>query len=174
MVSSSEFEPGQGTSLYVHVPFCVVKCGYCDFNSYVVEDRSVHDVFLEVWKQAGTYDHARASVRTWMLLRLRSRALDRRKSAGATRVTAVEPAKLALSHADTSAGPSEGQDRGAVLGALAALSDEHRAVVELAYFEGLSSTEIAAKLAIPVGTVKSRMAAALGRLRQALGEGGDS
>ncbi|MCB9884406.1 MAG: radical SAM family heme chaperone HemW [Planctomycetes bacterium] len=35
------------TSLYVHVPFCVVKCGYCDFNSYVVEDRSVHDTFLE-------------------------------------------------------------------------------------------------------------------------------
>jgi oxygen-independent coproporphyrinogen III oxidase len=37
---------GQGTSLYVHVPFCVVKCGYCDFNSYVVEDRAVHDLFL--------------------------------------------------------------------------------------------------------------------------------
>ncbi|MBL8753442.1 MAG: radical SAM protein, partial [Planctomycetes bacterium] len=39
--------PGSGTSLYVHVPFCVVKCGYCDFNSYVVEDRTVHDVFLD-------------------------------------------------------------------------------------------------------------------------------
>lgn len=38
---------GLGTSLYVHVPFCVVKCGYCDFNSYVVEDRTVHDVFLD-------------------------------------------------------------------------------------------------------------------------------
>ncbi|MBX3462629.1 MAG: radical SAM family heme chaperone HemW [Planctomycetes bacterium] len=37
---------GTGTSLYVHVPFCVVKCGYCDFNSYVVEDQSVHDRFL--------------------------------------------------------------------------------------------------------------------------------
>ncbi|MEO6596042.1 MAG: radical SAM family heme chaperone HemW [Planctomycetota bacterium] len=36
-----------GTSLYVHVPFCVVKCGYCDFNSYVVEDRTVHDLFLD-------------------------------------------------------------------------------------------------------------------------------
>lgn len=39
--------PAAGTSLYVHVPFCVVKCGYCDFNSYVVADRTVHDVFLD-------------------------------------------------------------------------------------------------------------------------------
>ncbi|HEX6812581.1 MAG TPA: radical SAM family heme chaperone HemW [Planctomycetota bacterium] len=39
--------PGEGTSLYVHVPFCVVKCGYCDFNSYVVDDHSVHDRFLD-------------------------------------------------------------------------------------------------------------------------------
>ncbi len=40
-------QPGEGTALYVHVPFCVVKCGYCDFNSYVVEDRTVVDRFLE-------------------------------------------------------------------------------------------------------------------------------
>jgi oxygen-independent coproporphyrinogen-3 oxidase len=43
----ASLDPGCGTSLYVHVPFCVVKCGYCDFNSYVVEDRDVHDAFLD-------------------------------------------------------------------------------------------------------------------------------
>src|SRR5436190_472138 len=47
-MSEPELHAAEGrTSLYVHVPFCVVKCGYCDFNSYVVEDRAVHDVFLD-------------------------------------------------------------------------------------------------------------------------------
>lgn len=46
-MANSTWLPGDGTSLYVHVPFCVVKCGYCDFNSYVVDDRSVHDRFLD-------------------------------------------------------------------------------------------------------------------------------
>src|SRR5262249_43814722 len=43
---ATALDPGDGTSVYVHVPFCVVKCGYCDFNSYVIEDPAAHDRFL--------------------------------------------------------------------------------------------------------------------------------
>ena len=47
MVNDEQLADGTGTSLYVHVPFCVVKCGYCDFNSYVVEAGAAHDRFLD-------------------------------------------------------------------------------------------------------------------------------
>ncbi len=129
----------------------------------------VHDVFVEAWKQAPTYDASRGTVRTWLLLRLRSRALDRRKSAGSSRVTPVEPGKLAQSEVAAPSDPSDGPDRAAVIDALSNLSNDQRAVVELAYFEGLSCSEIAERVAIPIGTVKSRMAAALTKLRSELG-----
>lgn len=132
----------------------------------------VHDVLLEVWRQARDYDAGRGSVRAWILLRLRSRALDRKKSVGATRVTAVEPEKLDTHRDAPAEDPSLAPDRTTVRRALAALPDEQRTVLELGYFEGLSSSEIAERIDAPVGTVKSRVAAALAKLRAGLVEGG--
>ena len=120
----------------------------------------VHDVFLEVWKRAHTYDPARASVRRWLLVRLRSRALDRLRSHAFSR-------RRSLDRDDRVApdDPSQDLDARRVAGLLAELGDDQRAVVTLAYFDGLSSSEIATELGIPIGTVKSRMAAAMQRLR---------
>jgi RNA polymerase sigma-70 factor (ECF subfamily) len=132
----------------------------------------LHDVFLEVWRQAGQFDPERGSVRAWLFVRLRSRALDRRKAAGWSRVVSVDHRRLADESGSPGPAddPSLAPDRAAVRRALAALPDEQRLVLELGYFEGLSSTEIAERIAAPVGTVKSRVAAALGRLRAGLKE----
>lgn len=128
----------------------------------------LHDVFLEVWRHAGDYDAARGSVRAWLLMRMRSRALDRRKAAAFSRRADLPPPDVA---ADTSGEDSTlGPDRQAVRRALEALPPEQRQVLELGYFEGLSSSEIAERVRAPIGTVKSRVAAALSKLRAGLGE----
>lgn len=128
----------------------------------------LHDVFLEVWRQAGDYDAARGTVRAWLLMRMRSRALDRRKAAAFSRRADAPPADAGADPAGDD--PLLGPDRAAVRRALAALPAEQRQVLELGYFEGLSSSEIAERVRAPVGTVKSRVAAALAKLRAGLGD----
>jgi len=127
----------------------------------------LHDVFLEVWQHAAEYSPARGSVRAWLIVRTRSRALDRlgrqgRESRAVERISSESDAAVAP-------GVATAIDGARVRRILTALDGELRAVLELAYFEGLSSTEMAERLGIPVGTVKSRMARALGTLREALG-----
>lgn len=138
----------------------------------IVRDRReaedlLHDVFLEVWRTAKDYDPTRGRVRTWLTIRMRSRALDQQKSARVSR-NAGDDAVLERVADDTS-DPAGSPDRARVRAALVALPLEQRQVLELAYFEGLSCTEIATRIEAPVGTVKSRVAAGLGKLRHTLG-----
>jgi len=130
----------------------------------------VHDVFVEAWRHAADYDPDRGSVKAWLYLRTRSRALDFRKSAGVSRTVSTGDNAWLASLVDPRGDESEAPDRARLRRVLAALNAEQREVLCLGYFEGLSSTEIASHLSIPVGTVKSRVAAALSALRQALAD----
>lgn len=136
-------------------------------NRSAAEDL-VHDVFLEAWRNAGSYDLARGTVRTWLMVRLRSRALDRLRSAAWSRRVDTGD-RLPEPEHQPSDEPTGSGDRDRVRLALAELPEPQRRVVELAYYRGLSSTEVAAVLGLPVGTVKSRTAAAFRKLRAALG-----
>jgi RNA polymerase sigma-70 factor (ECF subfamily) len=125
----------------------------------------VHDVFLEAWHRARYYDASRGSVRAWLMLRLRSRALDRKRvlrRRGASVALDEEKSPL-VSASDHAAG--SGVDAARLHTVLQTLPLEQRAIVELSYFEGRTHVEIAAELAVPVGTVKSRMARAISLLR---------
>lgn len=131
----------------------------------IVRDRSpaedlLHDVFLEAWRSAKDFDPKRGRVRTWLTVRMRSRALDLMKSARVSRNAGDDGLDALVDEAEAAT-----PDHARVRGVLAALGPEQRRVLELAYFEGLSCTEIAARIDIPVGTVKSRIAAGLDRLR---------
>jgi RNA polymerase sigma-70 factor, ECF subfamily len=121
----------------------------------------VHDVFVEAWEHAGDFDPTRGSVRQWLLVRVRSRALDRLRAGG----RAVDAEVLARSQAP---GPDEALDALRARRALADLPGDQVQVLHMAYFRGLSATDIAQELGIPIGTVKSRLAAGMSRLRSAL------
>jgi RNA polymerase sigma-70 factor (ECF subfamily) len=127
----------------------------------------LHDVFLEAWRSAKDFDPKRGRVRTWLAIRMRSRALDHQKSARVSR-NAGDAGLEVVPDESAAASP----DHSRVRGVLAKLGDDQRKVVELAYFEGMSCSEIAAKISIPVGTVKSRLAAGLGKLREGMIKGG--
>jgi len=109
-------------------------------------------------------------VRAWLVTRMRSRSIDRRSSFARHRRLAEDAARAD----DQQVLPEPGAplDGARVRTQLDGLAPELGIVVELAYFDGLSSSEIADRLQIPLGTVKSRMARALGSLRQALQDGG--
>jgi RNA polymerase sigma-70 factor (ECF subfamily) len=127
----------------------------------------LHDVMLEVWKRAGDFDPKRGTVRAWLCLRVRSRALDRKKSPRVARAVAWDEARENDIEAPA-VDPGLRMERERVRKALAALSQEQKDVVELCYFTGLSTAEAAEKLGCPVGTVKSRLSSARDRLRAAL------
>ena len=125
----------------------------------------VHDVFLEAWRSATTFDPQRGTIRSWLMVRLRSRALDRLRSAGHTRRVDTGGETLPEPRTRPAEDPELSPDRVAVRGAVAELPDGQRQVIELAYFNGLSASEISTRIGVPIGTIKSRTAAALASLR---------
>ena len=130
------------------------------------------DVYTQVWRQASTYDTSRGAPLAWVTTIARSRAIDRLRS-GWQDQKRKEPLD-AIGDAPTSAASPEeatvaSERQRFVREALAQLTPEQREVIELAYYSGLSHSEIAAKLNQPLGTIKTRTRLGMMKLREALG-----
>jgi RNA polymerase sigma-70 factor, ECF subfamily len=123
----------------------------------------LHEVFLEVWQHAADFDPSRGHVRAWLVMRARSRGLDRLRSLKRTRSLPQEAAPA------EGAGEVETADALTIRRALSNLAPELSQLLELGYFQGMSSAEIAAHEGLAIGTVKSRVARALAELREQLG-----
>jgi RNA polymerase sigma factor (sigma-70 family) len=144
----------------------------------IVRDRDlasdvVQEAFLTIWKQAATFDASRGQPSTWILTVTHHKAVDMVRREERRRADPIEEGR-------ESADPSGAVDEQAWLGvareqvraALRTLADPHREVLELAYFAGYTQSELAERLAVPVGTIKSRTYAAMSALRAALAERG--
>jgi RNA polymerase sigma-70 factor, ECF subfamily len=125
----------------------------------------VHDLFVDVWLHPARFDRERGSVRGWLRLKARSRALDRIRIRS---LRAELERSLVVDLVERPPAPEVLEVRGV----LARLPRSQRVVLELAYFDGRTSKQIAEILDLPVGTVKSRTAVALEKLRALLTSSG--
>jgi RNA polymerase sigma-70 factor (ECF subfamily) len=121
----------------------------------------VQEAFMQIWRQASRYDAERGSPEAWVCTIARTRALDRLRRRASRREESSEAA------------PPASEERApdtalAVQTALGTLSGDQRRALELAYFEGLTQSEIAQRLGEPLGTIKTRIRSAMMRMREAL------
>jgi len=132
----------------------------------------VQDTFVKLWRSAERFDAGRGKLETWVLLVARSLAID------ALRRRVLDSRSLERLGSPEEADPSPGPDAQAATAdmadrarsAMARLSPEQRAALELAYFGGRTSAEVAEIEGIPVGTAKTRIRSALLRLREAMAQ----
>lgn len=129
----------------------------------------LQDVFLQAWKQADRFDASRGTVKAWLMTIARSRAIDRLRSRPRWHGRLRDDDTVPGNGADPLAGALAGERRGALRGALRRLPAAQRSLLSLAYDEDLSHSRIAAVLAMPLGTVKTRIRKSLVQLRTARG-----
>ena len=133
----------------------------------------VEETFWQAWRQAERYEATRGGAATWLSMMARSRALDRLRAGRRFRAEHGDPPETPAADDDrTTASPlvetEDAEVRRKVAEAVAALPPEQRQTVELAYFRGMSQSEIAEATGQPLGTVKTRARLALAKLRDAL------
>lgn len=132
-------------------------------------DEVLHDSFLDIWRGAAGYDRARGPARAWMIAIVRHRALKAIRSRGRETSLPEGLAEAIPDDAPDALTRLEASQEGAALrGCLEALAPERRRVVLLAYRDGLSQSEIAARLGAPLGTVKAWTRRTLLALRDCL------
>ena len=139
----------------------------------IVRDRTdasevLQDVFWEAWEAASAYDTARGTPEAWLIMRARARAIDRVRALRRRHEMFATPLNEAVVP-EVEAGPDPVESaelRGAVQWALGQLSETQREAIELAYYAGLTQSEIAARTRQPLGTIKTRIRLGLERLRE--------
>jgi RNA polymerase sigma factor (sigma-70 family) len=130
---------------------------------------AVQDAFLSAWRTAAAFDPTRGTVSTWLMTLVHRRAVDLVRREDRRRTDVLDDAPVA-SGETTGEQAAVREERRRVQAALAQLPRDQREALELAYYGGLTQSELAERLDVPLGTVKSRMFAGLAKLRDLLAE----
>jgi RNA polymerase sigma-70 factor (ECF subfamily) len=134
----------------------------------------LQDIFLQLWRNAGQFDAGRGSLAAWLLVIGRNRAISRLRGRSGREVLEEEEGAFANTFVSSQNVEEEAwrtELRASLTAALSRLPEEQRQAVELAYFEGMTQSEIAARTRAPLGTVKTRVRTAMQSLKQILDDG---
>jgi len=127
----------------------------------------LQDVFLQLWRNPGAFDASRGSLGAWLAVIARNRAIDARRKRKPE--SGIEDVVLSVTP-DMASDADRSRVAEKVRGVLGTMSAPQRSALEMAYYEGLTHTEIAAKTGEPLGTIKTRIRAGLTALRKAFQE----
>jgi RNA polymerase sigma-70 factor, ECF subfamily len=169
-------DPSAADELYARFASRIYGLGIVMLGNDAAAQDLVQDTFVKLWRNADRYDTTRGKLETWVLLVARSLAIDtlRRRVLESRSLEATGVPR----EADDAPGPEEivgiADMAERARAAMATLSGEQRAALELAYFGGKTSAEVAELEGIPLGTAKTRIRSALIRLRQAMEEHRDA
>jgi len=125
----------------------------------------VQEVMLAVWRRAATYDPAQAGVATWIFTIARNKRIDGLRRGPRADFDPNDPALVPETPASPDDEAAAVQWESAIADAVAAMPREQAEILRLAYYEDISHSDIAARIGVPLGTVKSRLRLAMGRLR---------
>ncbi len=147
--------------------------------SRILQDRQaaeevLQDLFMQLWRNAGQFEVSRGSLPAWLMVIGRNRAISRLRGGRFREVLEEKEGDYAstfASNQDIENEAARAELAKSVTAALKSLPDEQRHALELAYFEGMTQSEIAAKTGCPLGTVKTRVRTAMQSLRQILDAG---
>lgn len=142
----------------------------------ILKDRSeaedaLQDVYLNVWRKAGSYDPARASPISWLAALARNRAIDHARSSGRRREDPAELAEAIADDGDTAPDLIDRFEQSQRLhGCLDRLDEHQRQAIRAAFLEGFTYSELADRADVPLGTMKSWVRRGLLRLKECLGD----
>jgi RNA polymerase sigma-70 factor, ECF subfamily len=162
------------SQLYDHSSTLLYTLAFRILGNREDADELLQDVYLEVWRKVARYDIGRGTPIAWLITLTRSRAIDRARARTVRARNATVPLDDAVSSRMADRGPSpyetqaDQELRIAVGNAITSLPPAQQQAIELAYYEGLSHNEIAARLNQPLGTVKTRIKLGMSKLRDTL------
>lgn len=158
-------------TLYDETSRALYSLAYRVLSAREDAEEVIVDVYQQVWSSADRYDPKRGNVLSWLVVMTRNRAIDRVRQSNVRRSREIhieEPVDRASESPAPETQTILEQQRVVVRRAMATLSKEQRDAIELAFFSGLSHSEVAEALGQPLGTVKTRIRVGMQKLRQAL------